>query len=115
MNLRRALAAVLSIALLCQLCRSTKAARRGSGPLQLKRSAKPVSTLVIYIFAQVKSRLGSSELCFQNWADAQLPASTSQVDGQSRPNLVYFLQHGVSAADGAHYVVVVQTDDTDLV
>ena len=53
MNLRHALPAVLSLALLCHLCTSAQAARRGSAPYQNSRSAKPVSTLVIYIYAKV--------------------------------------------------------------
>ena len=69
MNLSRALAAVLSLAHLCQLCSSAQAARRVSAPYQkeqeapsgsaggsfrlLRRNAKPASTLVIYVYAAV--------------------------------------------------------------
>ena len=44
-----------------------------------------------------------------------IPARAAQVDAESRPNLIYFLQHGVRAADDAHYVVVIQTDNALLV
>ena len=62
MSNSRALAAVLSLAFLSQLCRPAQAARREPASVA-SRSAKQASTLVVYVYAEVGHR-GSSRQKF---------------------------------------------------
>ena len=96
----RAIVAILCLALL------------GCGRVQAARQAgqAPVSTLIVYVYAEVcASRLSHA---WRRLASAPERRSRPQTDQESRHNLQFFLDHGVRANDGAHYVIVIQADDT---